>query len=78
MKHIKSQQELNETQKKLDLSGVIKRYIYSDSGPNGSGYVKDMTINADTGGLVILNGNGQKAKDWLKKAVDLMNKYNDL
>lgn len=23
MKHIKSQQELNETQKKLDLSGVI-------------------------------------------------------
>lgn len=56
----------------MDLYGVIKRYIYSDSGPNGFGYVKDMSIDADTGGLVILNGNGQKAKEWLKKAVDLL------
>ena len=77
MKYIKTQQQLNED-KKLNLSGVINRYIYSDSGPNGSGYVKDMSINADTGGLVILNGNGNKAKEWLKKAVTLMNKYYDL
>lgn len=70
MKHMQTQQS-NE----VNLSGAVNRYIYVDSGANGSGYVKDMNINADTGGLAILHGNSEEAKEFLKKAVELMNKY---
>lgn len=78
MKHIKTFDTINEDIRvdKSDYLNKGVRYFYTGAKPDeyGSGYVTDMSINADSGGLVIINGNSKSAKEFLIKAVTLMNK----